>query len=116
MKRLIRPLLYSMVILFTLLGIGIYKYSPYLLMELHATSHTPPPIDPDMTQEDYWTVEQLSDSVYAIGELSWYQKNWHYLIIGKERAVLFDVGTGRFPIRPTVEKLTDKPIVASTLR
>ncbi|MBB6522231.1 MBL fold metallo-hydrolase [Pseudoteredinibacter isoporae] len=112
MKRLIRPLLYTLVVLFALLFIGVYKYSPYLLMELHAASHTPPPIDPDMTEEEYWTIEKLSESVYAIGELSWYQKNWHYLIIGEDSAVLFDVGTGRFPIRSTVEKLTDKPIIA----
>ncbi|GAA6151881.1 MBL fold metallo-hydrolase [Pseudoteredinibacter isoporae] len=112
MKRFIRPLLYTLVIVIGLLSLGVYKYSPYLLMELHASRHTPPPIDPKMSEEDYWTIKDLGNSVYAIGELSWYQKNWHYLIVGEEKAVLFDSGTGRYPIRNTVEKLTDKPIIA----
>lgn len=112
MKRILRPLLYTLLILIVSFAIVVNKYSPYLLMELHALGHTPPPIDEDVSEEEYWTIKKLSESAYAIGELSWYQKNWHYLIIGKDKAVLFDVGTGRFPIRSTVEKLTDKPIIA----
>ncbi|MEM7020298.1 MAG: MBL fold metallo-hydrolase [Pseudomonadota bacterium] len=60
--------------------------------------------------DDYFTVQALDDRTFAIGEPRYYQQNFSYLIIGSERAVLFDAGPGLRDIRPVVKSLTDKPI------
>ena len=60
--------------------------------------------------DDYYTLEWLDPHTVAIGEPLYYQQNINYLIIGEERAVLFDAGSGLRKIQPVVEQLTDKPI------
>lgn len=60
--------------------------------------------------DDYYTLEWLDSRTVAIGEPLYYQQNINYLIIGDERAVLFDAGSGLRSILPVAEQLTDKPI------
>ncbi|MEO2173654.1 MAG: MBL fold metallo-hydrolase [bacterium] len=60
--------------------------------------------------DDYYTIEWLDPQTVAIGEPLYYQQNINYLIIGEDRAVLFDAGSGLRKILPVVEQLTDKPI------
>jgi hydroxyacylglutathione hydrolase len=60
--------------------------------------------------EDYFLVESLDARTYAIGEPLYYQQNFSYLIMGNERAVLFDAGPGYRDIRGVAESLTDLPI------
>ena len=60
--------------------------------------------------DDYYTVEAVDDRTFAIGEPRYYQKNFSYLIVGSERAVLFDAGPGVRDIRPIAASLTDRPI------
>ena len=60
---------------------------------------------------NYFTIEHLAPGTYAIGEPRYYQQNYSYLIIGEERALLFDAGPGIRDIRKTAELLTKKPIV-----
>lgn len=60
--------------------------------------------------DGYFTVERLDERTYAIGEPRYAQQNFSYLILGSQRAVLFDAGPGIRDIRPVAESLTDLPI------
>lgn len=60
--------------------------------------------------DDYFTVQALDERTFAIGEPRYYQGNYNYLIVGSERAVLFDAGPGLRDIRPVAQSLTDRPI------
>ena len=60
--------------------------------------------------DDYYTVEALDERTFAIGEPRYWQRNFSYLIVGSERAVLFDAGPGVRDIRPIAESLTNRPI------
>ena len=60
--------------------------------------------------DDYYTVEELGERSFAIGEPRYWQQNFSYLIVGSERALVFDAGPGVRDIRPIAESLTDLPI------
>ena len=60
---------------------------------------------------DYFTVQEVAPDTFAIGEPRYFQQNFNYLIIGDERALLFDAGPGIRDVRQVAEALTDKPIV-----
>jgi glyoxylase-like metal-dependent hydrolase (beta-lactamase superfamily II) len=60
--------------------------------------------------DDYFTVQRLDNRTFAIGEPRYAQQNYSYLIVGSERAVLFDAGPGIRDIRAVAESLTDVPI------
>ena len=50
--------------------------------------------------DDYYTIERLDSRTIAIGEPRYYQQNISYLILGEDRAILFDAGAGSRKIRP----------------
>lgn len=83
-----------------------------------AGSGEPPPLLPQSDEgpgtrwlDDYFTVESVAPGTFAIGEPRYAQQNYSYLIIGQERALLFDAGPGIRDIRAIAESLTDRPIV-----
>lgn len=58
-----------------------------------------------------FVVHKLSDFLYAIGEPDYYQKNYSYLLVGKDRALMFDSGANqKEDITQVARKITDKPL------
>jgi hydroxyacylglutathione hydrolase len=60
--------------------------------------------------DDYFIVETIDAGTFAIGEPRYYQLNYSYLIVGAQRAVLFDAGTGNRDIARVVRSLTKLPV------
>lgn len=62
-------------------------------------------------REGSFVVHKLSDWLYAIGEPDYYQKNYSYLLLGNERALMFDAGANqKEDITKVAATLTDKPL------
>lgn len=87
-----------------------------ILIEFLSSGEPPPLLDAadegaeTTWYDDYFTIEALGPRTYAIGEPRYAQQNYSYLIIGSERAVLFDAGPGFRDIRGVVESLTEQPV------
>lgn len=62
------------------------------------------------SNSDWFDVYQVEPGVFALVEAYQFQEAISYLIVGTERALLFDTGIGIVPIRSVVEQLTKLPI------
>ena len=60
--------------------------------------------------DDWYQVYESADGVYSIVEPFQIQEAVSHLIVGDERALLFDTGIGLLPIRPVVERITALPV------
>jgi glyoxylase-like metal-dependent hydrolase (beta-lactamase superfamily II) len=61
-------------------------------------------------ESDWFEVYRPAEGVFAIAEPYQFQEVISYLVLGSERALLFDTGLGLVPIRPVVEQLTTLPV------
>jgi hydroxyacylglutathione hydrolase len=101
----------------TLVVVSVAYFAPYVYAEYDAAVGQealigPKPAVPVAGRwvDDYFVVETIDSSTFAIGEPRYYQGNYSYLILGTQRAVLFDAGTGTRNIVPIVRSLTSLPI------
>ncbi len=62
------------------------------------------------TSQDWFKVYEVGHGVFAIAEPYNFQEVISYLIIGAEKALLFDTGMGLSSIVSLVEELTDLPV------
>ncbi len=72
--------------------------------------------EPVKIQSEWFDVEYLGDRIYSIAEPRSSQGNVSYLILGDQRAIMFDTGCGEnevrgdYKIRYLIEKITTLPL------
>ena len=60
--------------------------------------------------DDYFLVVEIDPQTFVIAEPRYNQQNLNYLIVGHDKAVLFDAGSGLRDVAAAAATLTDKPI------
>ena len=60
--------------------------------------------------DDWFQVYEAANGVYSIVEPYQFEETISHLIVGEDRALLFDTGLGLLPIRPVVERVTSLPV------
>lgn len=62
-------------------------------------------------ESDWFEVYRVADDVFAIYEPGQFEEVISFLVVGSERALLFDTGLGVGDIRAVVDSLTDRDVV-----
>lgn len=107
--------IFVILVLVALIGLAIANRF-WLMVQVLSLASIPLTVDkqdegPNVSwHDDYYTLEWLDARTVAIAEPIYYQQNINYLILGDDRAILFDAGSGLKSILPVAESLTDKPI------
>lgn len=60
--------------------------------------------------DEWFQVRESATGVYSIVEPFHIQETISHLVVGEDRALLFDTGIGLLPLRPVVERITDLPV------
>jgi glyoxylase-like metal-dependent hydrolase (beta-lactamase superfamily II) len=61
--------------------------------------------------DDWYQVYEAADGVYSIVEPFQLQETISHLIVGEDRALLFDTGIGLLSIKAVVERITSLPVI-----
>ena len=64
--------------------------------------------------KDWFTVEKIDNSTFAISEYKHWEETHCYLLCGNEKAILIDTGLGVANIKKIVDSLTKLPIMVVT--
>jgi len=67
-------------------------------------------LDEIETKSEWFKVYRVGENVYAISEPYNYEEVISYLILGSEKALLFDTGNGFDSISPVIKELTELPV------
>ena len=62
------------------------------------------------TYQDWFDVYKLTEGTYAIYEPNQFEEAISFLVLGTDRGIIIDTGTGIGNLRNVVEKLTDLPV------
>lgn len=62
------------------------------------------------TYQEWFDVYRLAEGTYALYEPNQFEEAISYLVLGSERGILIDAGTGIGDVRQVVEALTDLPV------
>lgn len=68
----------------------------------------------ELKMSDWFTIEKIDNSTYAISEYGHWEKVHSYLLIGGTHALLIDTGLGIGNIKNEVDALTDLPVKVVT--
>lgn len=64
--------------------------------------------------KDWFTVEKIDDTTFAISEYNHWEETHSYLLLGKDSAILIDTGLGVSNIKEITDKLTELPVEVVT--
>jgi len=64
------------------------------------------------TDSSWFVTHQLADNLYAISEPYQWQEVINYLIVGDDRALLFDTGNGIGDIKAIIDQIAALPVTA----
>jgi glyoxylase-like metal-dependent hydrolase (beta-lactamase superfamily II) len=73
-----------------------------------ASTALPAPAHPP---RDWFHVIRIDANTFALSEPKYWQQNVSYLLIGRDKALLFDSGPGVYSIRDVVKTLTKLPVL-----
>lgn len=60
---------------------------------------------------EWFEVYRVAPATYAIYEPGQFEEVISFLIVGSEKAILFDSGLGLVPLKPVIDRLTDKELI-----
>lgn len=68
----------------------------------------------EMELSDWFTVEKIDETTFAVSEYHHWERTHCYLLLGDQCAILIDSGLGVANIRAVVDSLTDLPVTVIT--
>jgi glyoxylase-like metal-dependent hydrolase (beta-lactamase superfamily II) len=108
-----RPAINILVTLILVAGCG--RADEVLSVDDYSCDSVPRPANAKLPlstfSDDWFQVYETADGVYSIVEPYQLQETISHLIVGEDRALLFDTGVGLLSIKAVVERITSLPVI-----